>query len=113
MFTDKELEGTKDLFSSRLMPIEETPHYLCLTGDVESYQRYLDTFGGSLLTDDYSVQKLVSLSDKFSYLEPPFSNGYIITKEFEPHKYQVLDGVHRASILKYHGHNKFIAAVVK
>lgn len=107
------LEGTRDSFSKRVLPIEETPHYLCLSGDIESYQRYLNTFGGSLLTDDYSVEKLLNLSKKFSYLEPPFSNGYVLTKEFEPYKYQVMDGVHRASILKYHGHDKFIVAVIK
>jgi hypothetical protein len=107
------LEGTNESFSTKLVPIEETPHYLCLTGDITSYQDYLDTFGEVLLTDDYSVQKFVSLSKVFYYLKAPFSNSYVLTREFELDYYQVLDGVHRASILKHHGYNSFIAAVMK
>ncbi len=107
------LKGEKGSFSKRLFTIEETPHFACLNGNENKYQEYLDKFSGTLLQDDYSVSKLIKLSKYFSYLKEPYAKNYILTEEIEPEKFKILDGVNRASILKFQGNDKFIIAVAK
>lgn len=107
------LKGKKDSSRKILTSIEKTPHYKFLKGNVKPYIEYLNEFSGHLLQDDYSVSKFTNMSRNFSYLKEPFNNHYILTKEFKPNEFHVLDGVHRASILKFQGYEKFIVAVAK
>jgi hypothetical protein len=106
------LTGQNDSFSKRLTLIENTPHYACLCGNEKLYKKYLTKFN-TVLQDFYSLSKFTELSNTFSYLNEPYSNRYILTKEFEQGKFQILDGVHRACILKAKGYDNFIIAVVK
>ena len=73
---------------------------------------YIENFSGSQLTEDYSVDRFLHLSKNFSYLGDNHSNDYIIVERIEPDRYRILDGLHRAAILKYQGQNKVIVAVV-
>ena len=73
----------------------------------------MNKFMGWALTCDYSVQKLMELSQNFAYLEPPYATSYILTKELKPNQYLILDGVHRAAVLKFRGINNFPIVVIK
>lgn len=107
------LMGTKESFWKEALEIEKTPHFLCLTGNAASYKEYLAEFMGGPLTCDYSVEKLMELSQNFTYLEPPYATSYILTKEFKPSQYLILDGVHRAAVLRVRYINSFPVAVIK
>jgi len=107
------LNGTKESFSKEAIEIDQTPHSLCLTGNTRAYKEYLNKFMGWALTCDYSVEKLMELSQNFTYLEPPYATSYILTKEFKPNQYLILDGVHRAAVLRFRGINSFPVAVIK
>jgi hypothetical protein len=107
------LRGTKGSFWKEALEVEKTPHFLCLTGNAASYKEYLTKFMGGQLTCDYSVKNLMELSRNFAYLEPPYAASYILTKEFKPNQYLILDGVHRASVLRVRGINSFPVAVIK
>ena len=106
------LTGKKESFSKRLTLIENTPHYAYLWGNEKLYEEYLNRFNNKL-QDFYSISKFKELSNNFYYLKKPHSNQYILTREIEKGKFQILDGVHRASILKANGYDNFIIAVVK
>lgn len=107
------LRGTKESFWKEPTPIEETPHFACLTGNTKPYREYLTNFMGGPLTYDYSVENLMNLSQNLAYLEPPHTTSYILAIEFQPNKYLIWDGVHRASILKSRGLDSFAVAVIK
>lgn len=107
------LRGNRDSFSHEVVPIENTPHFACLTGDTRCYERYLATFLGGPLTGDYSIDRLMALSRELAYLKSPYATCYIAAREFRPGQYLILDGVHRASVLKFRGADSFPVAVVK
>jgi hypothetical protein len=107
------LRGTRESFWQEQIPIGETPQFACLTGDTLSYGEYLSRFMGGPLTCDYSVEKLIGLSRSLVYLQDSYATSYILVQEFEPGKYVILDGVHRASVLKFRGVDSFVVAVMK
>jgi hypothetical protein len=107
------LRGTIESYWTEPVQIEDTPQFTCLTGDTQSYNDYLARFTGGPLTCDYSVDNLMELSQNFAYLEPPYAASYILVNEFPPNKYLILDGVHRATILKFRGITDFPVAVTK
>ena len=95
-----------------LVSIENTPHYAGLVENRNVYSNYLDKFFGGLLSDYYSVKKFIQLSKNFKYLEKPYQNSYILTRK-EKNKYIILDGVHRAAILRKQGKENITMAVIK
>jgi len=103
----KILYGTKNKFHKRLLPVEETPHYRFLKGELAGYIEYLKTFLYGPLSCDYYPQRLSALCEDFKYLESPYETDYIITKKMGNNRYVILDGVHRASILKLKEVNHF------
>lgn len=107
------LKGTIESYRLEAVPIEETPHFGCLTGNTTPYKEYLSRFMGSQLTCDYSVENFMELSQNFAYLKPPYITSYILVMEFQPNKYLILDGFHRACILKFRGADSFAVAVIK
>jgi hypothetical protein len=106
------LTGTRDSFSTIIVPLEESPQFSCLSGKPEIYRTYIEDFLGGPLTEDYSVDRFLTLSKNFTYLDTNHSDDYIMVERIGVEKYCVLDGLHRAAILKYHGQNKVIVAVV-
>jgi hypothetical protein len=107
------LRGNREHFWKERVAIEKTPHYLCLNGSVEAYESYLSKFLGGPLTSEYSTQKFLNLSREIVYLEKPYDTSYILVKEFQPSSYLILDGVHRASILKFRDIDEIPIALVK
>jgi hypothetical protein len=107
------LRGSRESYWTEAVQIEETPHFACLAGDTTAYEEYLSRFLGGPLSCDYSVENFVALSKNFAYLEHPYATSYILVREFEPNRYLIQDGVHRASILKFRGVDSFPVAVMK
>lgn len=107
------LKGNKKFFWMKTVPIEKTPHFAYLTGNARVYQEYLDRFLGGPLASDYSLENFMNLTQKLTYLKPPYTNTYILVQELWPGKYLILDGVHRASILRFKGLKRFPVAVKK
>lgn len=93
-------------------PLSESPHYKAVSENKSYYVKYLQEFQGDLLKDNYSEEKFYNLLKNLKYLEGKNKTSYIIVKEEKPDFYVILDGLHRASILKYRGENKIIAGVV-
>jgi hypothetical protein len=107
------LRGTRESFRKETVQIEETPHFAFLTGDMTSYAEYLSKFMGGPLTCDYSAANFVALSKNLAYLEHPYATSYILMREVQPNQYLILDGVHRAAILKFRGVDNFAVAVME
>jgi len=107
------LRKSKKSYQGELVKIDQTPHFACLSGDTRRYEQYLSDFKAKGLNVDYSLEKLMKLSQHFAYLEGNHRTDYIITKEFKPNQYQIMDGVHRAVILKFKNINNFPVAVIK
>jgi len=105
------LKGDVNKFTTELCSLEESPHYKYLTGDKKVYQKYLEIFGGYLLTDDYSAEKFDKLFQNSFYLKYPHNTSYILVEEVCPDKYVILDGVHRASKLLFLRQKEAIVAV--
>ena len=100
--------------SHKLCKIEETPHFAFLTGNTKPYEEYrsmCESF--SCMTDDQFPYNFRKFAQDFACLKEPYSTSYILTREFRPRSYQVLDGVHRVSILRYQEIDEFIVAVVR
>jgi hypothetical protein len=107
------LKGTTESYCAEPIQIEDTPQFAGLTGNTALYKDYLARFMGGPLGCDYSVEHLMALSQNFAYLKPPYATSYILVNEFQPNKYLILDGVHRACVLKFRGINDFPVAVIK
>lgn len=94
------------------VPLEDTPHYKTLTTGSSDYADYLAKYHGTLLTDDHSVEQLLELDKTLRYLDPPHETAYIIVRRVGEDKYIIVDGVHRACVLRHHGKKHMIVAVV-
>jgi hypothetical protein len=98
-------------FHKEIVSIEQTPHFQCLTGDLATYKKYLTECRlDGRLKSDYSVNKFLRLSIDLEYLQGPHTNSYIVVREFGPDQYLILDGVHRASILRFRGMDSIVVA---
>jgi hypothetical protein len=106
------LTGDKKKFGIKTIEIENSPQFKFLKGKKGEYQKYLKTFLGGPLTQDYSTKRFEILSKNFNYLKKPFSTEYLITKK-SGDKYVLLDGLHRASIVKYNDVKELSVVVVK
>ena len=107
------ITGTRDSFSTEIMPLEKSPHYQFTLGNKEIYEKYLEEFSGILITDDYSQKKFEILREGFSYLSNPNELNYILVEEFQLGKYVIRNGLHRASIIKNQGKKKIISLVIQ
>jgi hypothetical protein len=105
--------GNRTIYAPRVTVIEDTPHYKALTGDDHIYEEYVRNFMGLALTDDHPLHNFLRLNESFRYLSSPFEYNYIIVKEAEEDKFVIVDGVHRAAILKYSGVTDIHVAVIK
>jgi len=90
-----------------------TPHYKYLNKDKNDYLKYIDTFGGFTLTDDHFIENYEKLKENFLYLSEKKPLNYIIAEEFQLNNYMILDGVHRACLLKQQGAKTIIMVIIK
>jgi len=91
--------GAKENFKLEIKKITDSPQFKGLT-DISIYRDYINKFLGGALSKDYNVENFRKLADNFSYLESPFELNYIIAAK-QHNRLIILDGLHRASILKY------------
>jgi len=96
-----------------VLKIENSPHYKSLAKQDDTYEKFLDNYQGVFLQDDYSNEKFMKLSEDLHYLFGENNNNFIVVKETELNKYIILDGLHRASILKFRKKQKVVVAVIK
>lgn len=94
-----------------LMPLDDTPHMKALmTRSKETYDSYLIPRLGGHLRDGHSYERFVSL---LATADGRFLSGFdpIIVMPLEDGTYQILDGLHRASIARYLNWEEIHAAV--
>jgi len=88
-----------------VVQITQTPHYKYLTGDRAVYQNYHKKYFGKQLTEDHfpEAYDLMLSNFKYDYITKDGRRSLILAKALKDNKYQILDGVHRAAILKHRG----------
>lgn len=106
------LKGNKENYSNIRVTLDKTPHFKCLKGNINIYKEYIENFLGGPLTDDYSINRYISLSKDLQYLDTQHSTEYILVKKIDSDSYLILDGLHRAVTLKYQGRKEVIAAII-
>jgi len=111
----RNVSGSRWKYRSKEISLIESVQYRALSKDLESYSLYLDTFRGTALKEHYSMNRLLNLEKDFEYLAPPHTNEYIIlsNNSDKDKNYLVLDGLHRAAILKKRNHTHILAAIIK
>jgi FkbM family methyltransferase len=85
-----------------VVPISQSPHYRYVLGDRESYQAYHAAHFGRELTDDHlpeAFDRLIASFDSNRVLDRG-NRSFIVAVKRPDQGYQILDGVHRASILR-------------
>ncbi|TNC82347.1 MAG: hypothetical protein C9356_04840 [Oleiphilus sp.] len=90
-------------------PIQESPFYKYILGDKEAAHRYLKEKIG-IKRPDAKLREFQALVNNFEYLSEAYKYNYICTYE-RGGKYFILDGQHRASILKHRGVRKLDVVV--
>lgn len=103
-------KNSKNGFNTRIVSLDETPHFKTAKFGTDDYENYLKEFQGWLLQDYYTLDKFKNLVDNLEY--PNKNKNYICVQKFED-KYIIRDGLHRASILKARGESEIIAGVLK
>lgn len=106
-------KGDKKNFHKEKIELSGTPHFKYVMGDTKPYEEYIEEFGGYQLTDDHFAESFDKLEKSFKYLEDDHALDYILVEEFQMGNYMVLDGVHRACLLKKRGDEEVVVAVVK
>lgn len=97
--------------SHMLLPLAQTPHAMMLDNDPQAYAEYWQEHCGTRLTDDHAPQAFANLAERFDYLGEDYPDSYILLEPLDGERYVLLDGVHRASILRSRGEQTFIGAV--
>jgi tetratricopeptide (TPR) repeat protein/SAM-dependent methyltransferase len=95
-----------------LVPISETPHYKYLTGDKLAYEQYHQKHCGTLLIEDHfpaAYDRLIA-DLKDDYRTPDGKRSLILVQSRRDGTYRILDGAHRAAILKHRGATKVTVA---
>lgn len=96
-----------------ICPIQESPHYKTLMNQDKSYAEYLNNYQGTFLQDNYTEDIFLNLSKTINYLKGDHYSDYIFVSKSKDNKYIIMDGLHRAAILKYNCINKVIVAVLE
>ena len=94
-----------------LLPLSQTPHAMMLAGEPETYKQYWAQYRGSLLQDDHAPDAFQYLADQLDYLGEDHPNSYLLFEQLDHDRFVLLDGVHRAAILRQRGEQSLIGAV--
>ncbi len=105
----REVEIPLDRVRARILgrgvvPIEQTPHYRFVAGERAPYQDYYARHAGKELNDDHTAGAFDCLIKTFDYGRSGRNGkpGLLVVLRQGEH-YLLLDGVHRAAILKHQG----------
>jgi hypothetical protein len=90
--TAKLSDLTANIIGVGACPIEQTPHFRYVNGSTVLYRNYYEKHWGTRLTDDHAPEAFDKLIHGFSYDKPIRVSGN-----------RIIDGVHRAAILRYMG----------
>jgi hypothetical protein len=102
------IEGSSwDDCRPKMVSIKDSPHYAGLNKDIKIYYDYITRFAGGPLQEDYNIDRFLSLSKKFNYLEKPYNTSFVIVEESD-NKLIIHDGLHRAAIHIHQGHEEII-----
>jgi hypothetical protein len=97
----------------RRVPIEQSPQYKAVAGDEDAYAHYVEQYSGRSLKDDYSLSRFKALAETFLYLKTGYEGHYIAVRAIEGGRFCVIDGLHRAAILKQQGIEQLLVAVIR
>lgn len=92
--------GDRNKFIIEKVKIVESPQYKALNGDVSTYIQYIKSHRGGAIKMDHDIKKFMTMSNNFTYLDNVNHNTFIIVQKANM-EYQLLDGLHRVSILKH------------
>ena len=100
--------STNDGIDIITIPVHQSVQYKALF-DLSLYSEYIGKFIGTIIKQDYNVDKYFALKDRFSYLSDDYSSSYVVVKK-SPKKdcYIINDGLHRASIHLFQGNRDII-----
>lgn len=107
--------GDRWNYKTKEIRLDESVQYRSFVEGPQVYTEYLRTFRGTALKVHYSMDRFSELAKDFSYLAIPNTNDYIILSEKQGNckQYVILDGLHRAAILKRMNYDSVLAAIVK
>lgn len=105
------LGGEPHAPTAQTLHIDDSPHVRFLAGETEPYVEYVRKFSGSFLLDGHHPDDFRRLAAAFSYLEPPHERSFVVTERERADRYVVLDGLHRAAIVRSLGGAGLIVAV--
>lgn len=106
-------QGPSDNFHIHHVPIKESVQYLALGDGGKKYNEYVNTYLGTAIKCDYSVDNFLSLAENFIYLSNNYETSYVIVRKFEGDNYLIVDGLHRASLHLSQGNTKIKVCVIK
>jgi hypothetical protein len=95
----------------KTIDIVDSPQYRFLEGFEDEYRSYIDKYQGTKLKAYYDLEKYKKISNDFDYLSSGYETSFVLVKKVK-NKYIVLDGLHRASIVKYQENEKIIVAEI-
>lgn len=81
--------------------------------DPEIYRQYVSEHRGTVLKQDYNVERYFRLKEDFSYLAEGHETDFVIvTNDSESDKYLILDGLHRAALHIFQGNEMIKVCVI-
>lgn len=95
-------------YKTKPVPLGESPHYRSLIYGFDIYENYLIKYHGYRLQDYYSLRKYKHLVETLNYLSD-VNVSYICVSNVD-NKLIIMDGLHRASILKWKNNSEVIVA---
>jgi hypothetical protein len=94
----------------KIIKIQDSVQYLSLFNE-EIYHCYINKFRGTILRQDYNINRYFSLKKNFLYLNSVNSTNYIVVKKYQKDSYIILDGLHRAALHYYAGNVSIKACI--
>lgn len=98
--------------SLKKIGIKESVQFKGLT-DPDIYREYVLEHRGTVLKQDYNVERYLGLKASFSYLsEGHETDLVVVTKDRECDKYLILDGLHRSALHIFQGNDMIKVCVI-
>ena len=89
-----------NVINKGLVKIQNSPHYKYVTGDEDEYKHYLAENFGNKLTSDHLPESYNQLIKNFNFNYSDEKKHMIIVKKINNNEFQILDGAHRACIIR-------------
>ncbi len=96
---------------TKIVKIENTPHFAFLHGDVETYQEYISKNLGYGLKEDYTIDRYEKLT-RILNCRDNTNKRYPIAVRKQHGYFLILDGLHRTCISSFHGQKNVLACEI-